>query len=501
METESIAIRRPRTASLAVALVVLGCLWLAGEASAHVYWGSMGGNTVGRANSDGSGVEPGLVTGAAQPWGVAVDETHLYWANFAGHTIGRADLDGSGAEQNFIENVEPTALAVAEGHIFWTDDGPRSIGRANLDGTGVEREFIPSAGTFAGLAASSEYLYWGHPAGEGTIARAHLDGSDVEEAFVDPAGPLIPYGVAVDAGHVYWANSMNDSIGRADLSDGSIEEAFIPNAHPAGVAVDADYLYWGKASLPQAIGRANLDGSDIRSAFVPGVEEAFGLAADVAPATLSTTASPDISLGGTIHGTATIAGANAPTGTIAFALYGPGDETCTGTPLATGTAPVAGNGPYESAKFTPTRVGTYRWKAAYSGNLENNSLPGSCSGTVTVTPAPAPATTPLALTVPYFSVHIGKRERNRRAGQAKVTVGVSGAGELTLSGRHIETVALHVSAAGRAKLAISPTGTFARSLEHRATRTRMRISFTPAGGDPLVRHVRVRLAQRSQLAP
>jgi hypothetical protein len=390
---------------LAAVLAIFGCLWLAGEANAGVYWGSMGGNTVGRANSDGSGVEPSLITGASQPWGVAVDGTHLYWANFTGHTIGRSNLDGTEVEQSFIENVEPTALAVAAGHIYWTDDGPRSIGRAKLDGTEVEREFIAGAGTFAGLAANSEFLYWGHPSGEGAIARARLDGSGFEEEFIDPAGPLIPYGVAADGGHVYWANSMNDSIGRADLSGGSIEEEFIPNAHPAGVAVDADYIYWGKASLPQAIGRADIDGSNIQSAFVPGVEEAFGLAADVSPASPSTP-------------------------------------------------------PTEAAPAKP---------------------------------APSSLTSP----APYLALHIGKRDRDRRAGKAKVTVGVSGPGELTLSGKHVATVTDQVSAAGRVKLQISPIGAFAHSLESHAASSRIRVAFTPTGGATVVKQTRIRLARQS----
>jgi hypothetical protein len=490
--------------SLAAVLVVLGCLWLAGEASAHVYWGSLNGNRVGRASPDGSEVEPNLITGASEPWGVAVDGTHLYWANETGNTIGRANLDGSEVEADFIEAAEPTALAVSEGHIYWIDPGPRSIGRAKLDGTEVEDEFIANVGAFAGLAANSQFIYWGDPSGSGSIGRARLDGSGVEEAFIDPAGSLVPYGVAIDANHVYWANAANDSIGRADLDGGAIEEAFIANAHPAGVAVDADYVYWGKASPPEAIGRANLDGSDIQSAFVPGAEEAFGLATDVAPATLSTVAAVSIGAG-TIHGTAILGGANAPTGTISFDLFGPGDENCTGAPLATSTASVSGNGSYESAKFRPTQVGTYRWKAAYSGDLENNPLNGACGGTLEVTPAPAagtaPAPTPVALTIttPSSSLNIVRRKHDRRAGEAKVTADVSGPGELTLSGKHIEKVTRHVSEAGTAQLTVSPTGALARSLKRQRTaRVTVRIGFTPSGGAAIVRHLRMRLAQHSR---
>lgn len=501
MTNSATEIPKSRTLILALTLAVLGCLWLAAQASAGVYWSSMS-STVGRADSDGSNVKQNFITGASQSWGVATDKTHIYWANFSGHTIGRAKLDGTEIDQNFVTNVEATALAVAAGHIYWTDDGPRSIGRAKLDGTEVEKEFIADAGTFAGLAANSEFLYWGHPEGEGTIARARLDGSDFEPAFIDPAGPLIPYGVVADENHVYWANSMNDSIGRADVGGCAIEEEFIAGAHPAGVAVDGRYIYWGRAFPPEAIGRADLDGSDIQSGFVPGASAAFGLATDTAPATLATDASPGVSLGGTIHGTAVLTGADAPTGTITFDLYGPEGEVCGAAPLSTSTVSVSGNGSYESAGFKPTQTGTYRWQASYSGDPGNDPLAGVRSGTVTVKPAAAPAPLRPALTAPasstpWLALYVGKRDRDRRAGKTGVTVGVSGPGELTLSGKHVKGVTSHVSGTGRTKLAISPTGALARRLEHHAARTKLRIAFTPTGETTLVKQAWVRLARRS----
>jgi hypothetical protein len=111
------------------------------------------------------------------------------------------------------------------------------------------------------------------------IGRARLDGSDVDSEFVKPTGGLIPYGVAADAGHVYWANAVNNAIGRATLGGGEIEEAFIPNAHPAGVAVDTEHVYWGYAIFGEAIGRANIDGSGVDTNFLPQGKAAFGLAA------------------------------------------------------------------------------------------------------------------------------------------------------------------------------------------------------------------------------
>jgi Low-density lipoprotein receptor repeat class B len=46
--------------------------------------------------------------------------------------------------------------------------------------------------------------------------------------------------VAVDAGHVYWANDGTNTIGRANLDGTGADQIFITGAAtPTGVAVDA----------------------------------------------------------------------------------------------------------------------------------------------------------------------------------------------------------------------------------------------------------------------
>ena len=78
-----------------------------------------------------------MITGADIPCGdVAVNGAHIYWANYDGDTIGRANLDGSGVDQNFISGAdEPCQVAVDASHVYWGNLGPSTIGRANLDGT------------------------------------------------------------------------------------------------------------------------------------------------------------------------------------------------------------------------------------------------------------------------------------------------------------------------------------------------------------------------------
>jgi hypothetical protein len=94
--------------------------------------------------------------------------------------------------------------------------------------------------------------------------------------------------------------------------------------------------------------------------------------------TISTQASPDVFLGGSISDTATLASGTAPTGTITFTLFGPDNETCSGPPIFTSTKTVNGNGSYTSDSFTPSSQGTYRFVAVYSGDANNNAAAGAC---------------------------------------------------------------------------------------------------------------------------
>ncbi|WP_203690493.1 choice-of-anchor A family protein [Catellatospora coxensis] len=94
--------------------------------------------------------------------------------------------------------------------------------------------------------------------------------------------------------------------------------------------------------------------------------------------TLSTEASRDTYLGKEIYDRAFLSGGVAPTGTITFELYGPGDETCSGRPVFTSTVDVDGNGRYRSEEFRPRVPGTYRWVASYSGDDGNQEVRTRC---------------------------------------------------------------------------------------------------------------------------
>jgi hypothetical protein len=89
--------------------------------------------------------------------GVDVDAAHVYWGGF-GESIGRADLDGSHPEPSFITGIDrPCGIAVQGSRIYWTrDDVPGAVQGADLEGRHVAETIIDNiGGGICGIAADS----------------------------------------------------------------------------------------------------------------------------------------------------------------------------------------------------------------------------------------------------------------------------------------------------------------------------------------------------------
>jgi hypothetical protein len=100
---------------------------------------------------------------------------------------------------------------------------------------------------------------------------------------------------------------------------------------------------------------------------------------------LTTNASAAVIVGNPIYDSAILAGGYNPTGAISFQVYGPNDATCATQIIAyngTGVSTVSasGNGTYNSASFTPSAPGTYRWIANYGGDVNNSGTVNVCNG-------------------------------------------------------------------------------------------------------------------------
>ena len=169
----------------------------------------------------------------------------------------------------------------AGAYVYWTNSASNSIGRANLDGSSVNQSFI-SVSIPTGVAVDASHIFWTESLGSNQIGRANLDGSGVNESFI--TGAFNPAGVAVNGAYVYWANEFADTrIGRANLNGSSPNQSFITGASdPCGVAIDGSYVYWANSGggTGTTIGRANLDGSSPDQSFITGASGPCGVAVD-----------------------------------------------------------------------------------------------------------------------------------------------------------------------------------------------------------------------------
>lgn len=95
-------------------------------------------------------------------------------------------------------------------------------------------------------------------------------------------------------------------------------------------------------------------------------------------------------------------GTTGATGFIVYKLFGPGNATCTGAPVASPSVAVTGNANYTASPApAPTALGTYQWTVGYVGDSKNSPAPNptpTCGngGSVVLT---ASDTTPPNLTI------------------------------------------------------------------------------------------------------
>jgi hypothetical protein len=264
------------TATLMASLLVLV---FASRAHAYVYWSGDPGDLiehVGRASLDGTQSDPNFVLGfLPQQGGVAVDSQHVYWAD--ADAIGRADIGGSNSSPSFITLTgQPVGVAVDSQHIYWTEGS--KIGRANLDGSGVNESFIDTHSGATGIAVDNQYIYTTDQPAK-AVDQFTLAGASLGE--LAGAGSRTPSGIAVDSQHLFFSNT-DGTIERADLDGSGVIQALLtvpPDAGFLGLAVEGGHLYWANRGN-FTIGRADLDGGDVRPNLVSTASIPAGVAVD-----------------------------------------------------------------------------------------------------------------------------------------------------------------------------------------------------------------------------
>jgi hypothetical protein len=94
-----------------------------------------------------------------------------------------------------------------------------------------------------GIAVDATSVYWANQFG-GTIVKAPIGGG---AAMTLASGLSSPTSVAVDATHVYWTGSTD--VMSVPLGGGSPATLASGQGSPQGIAVDASYVYWADSLL------------------------------------------------------------------------------------------------------------------------------------------------------------------------------------------------------------------------------------------------------------
>jgi len=264
-----------------VALCLALLLFLTAQANAALYIGT---DSIARANLDGSLFESDFIgTGGGSVCAIAVDSSHIYWADSYDDTIGRASLDGTTVEDVFIRlaaGTLPCGLAVDSKYIYWPSMGTDTIGRARIDGSQVDESFIPTVQHPCAVAINQTGIYWASD-DENEIWRTDIEGVNGPEIVIDEDA-TDSCGLALVGPHLFWVESINDTIGRANLDGSEPLPAFVTGGHyPVSLVTQGRQLYWVNAGRGfESIGRADVDGANVNQMLIGGLSHPYALAAD-----------------------------------------------------------------------------------------------------------------------------------------------------------------------------------------------------------------------------
>ena len=160
--------------------------------------------------------------------------------------IRSVDLAGSGLEilMDGLETPDDIHVDTENGYLYWTEQNGQRIGRAELDGSNPVTIITTEASLGINSMAIDQangLIYWTEP-NSLLIRRANLDGTN-PQTVLELSGDARPFGIALDGnGHMFWTELDTDRIRRATVGGQDITTVVSGTDGPRDVIFVPDVL-------------------------------------------------------------------------------------------------------------------------------------------------------------------------------------------------------------------------------------------------------------------
>lgn len=239
-----------------------------------VYFTDQAAGTVHRVPKGGGEVEE-LANLQQEPYDVVASDDHVFWTTFVeGGSVWRANLP-SGPPIALSADGFPRMLQLVGDHVYWCafDDVEGRVRRVSTVGIGNTPETLVTVGSgVADLVVDANLVYFTahEPPLEPGLAPpgvVYMAAADVPTAAIDLGLVALdqsePWGIAVAAGTVYWANGLGSPddqpqsvVSAPAAGGGRLAVLAEDQVAPWGIAADDQHVYWTDFTTVKAVPRA-----------------------------------------------------------------------------------------------------------------------------------------------------------------------------------------------------------------------------------------------------